>query len=380
MNYSHPSTIYALFGLTILSIIMVFTLYSHQENMESLTPCNFESGTKSEYQKYIICSTQVLRPGQHTYSGFSGPWLEKRFFNYYLQNEHVFYSSAYIYLPIFWTEAAESWLTSSTNAFLSTLDERYLYFTIFHLDRGIGTTLPFKYVYALNVFKSMDWKFNIPRSIQVVGFHAGGCSVCDRFKQLIPIPLLKEELPACGPQRKITHNVIFQGRTQTHTARKELVNLYHEHLSFLPKGQSWIRQTCSSNFTLCPRGFGETSFRLYESIQLGSIPIYIWEGQPVLPFAEFLDWNSFAIVADTGQVAKGELVPILHKADVGAMTKKLEQVRTYFTYNFTIHYITSIITDLENTPYTKAHTRSGGGMYEKSQNKVAMAALGSLEA
>ena len=32
-----------------------------------------------------------------------------------------------------------------------------------------------------------------------------------------------------------------------------------------------------SLFSLCPRGYGPTSFRLYESIQLGSIPVYIAE-------------------------------------------------------------------------------------------------------
>ena len=30
-----------------------------------------------------------------------------------------------------------------------------------------------------------------------------------------------------------------------------------------------------SYFSLCPRGYGPTSFRLYESISLGTVPIYI---------------------------------------------------------------------------------------------------------
>jgi hypothetical protein len=31
-----------------------------------------------------------------------------------------------------------------------------------------------------------------------------------------------------------------------------------------------------SNFTLTPRGHGSASWRMYESLQLGSIPIFIW--------------------------------------------------------------------------------------------------------
>ena len=31
-----------------------------------------------------------------------------------------------------------------------------------------------------------------------------------------------------------------------------------------------------SNFTLTPRGHGSASWRMYETLQLGSIPIFIW--------------------------------------------------------------------------------------------------------
>ena len=31
----------------------------------------------------------------------------------------------------------------------------------------------------------------------------------------------------------------------------------------------------SSFFFLCPRGYGPASFRLYESIELGTVPVYI---------------------------------------------------------------------------------------------------------
>lgn len=44
-----------------------------------------------------------------------------------------------------------------------------------------------------------------------------------------------------------------------------------------------------STFTLAPRGSGSGSFRMYEALQLGSIPIFIWGeraggGAPLLEF------------------------------------------------------------------------------------------------
>ena len=43
-----------------------------------------------------------------------------------------------------------------------------------------------------------------------------------------------------------------------------------------PKLQNWIRFIQDSQFHLCPRGAGPTSYRLYESLQTETIPIYIW--------------------------------------------------------------------------------------------------------
>ena len=53
--------------------------------------------------------------------------------------------------------------------------------------------------------------------------------------------------------------------------------------------------TSQSMFTLCPRGYGPTSFRLYESINLGSIPIYISDNF-LLPFQDKIEWEKLALL------------------------------------------------------------------------------------
>ena len=42
-----------------------------------------------------------------------------------------------------------------------------------------------------------------------------------------------------------------------------------------------------------PRGYGPTSFRLYESIEMQSIPIYISD-EFILPYSNIIDWENFA--------------------------------------------------------------------------------------
>jgi len=51
-----------------------------------------------------------------------------------------------------------------------------------------------------------------------------------------------------------------------------------------------------SRFALAPRGYGKTSFRLYEAMQIGTPPVYIYD-EPWLPYADKLDWNSFCVLA-----------------------------------------------------------------------------------
>jgi hypothetical protein len=47
---------------------------------------------------------------------------------------------------------------------------------------------------------------------------------------------------------------------------------------------NWEELIRGSVFHLCPRGNGPTSYRLFESLQAGTIPIYIWEEVRLLPF------------------------------------------------------------------------------------------------
>ena len=57
----------------------------------------------------------------------------------------------------------------------------------------------------------------------------------------------------------------------------------------------------NSIFSLCPRGFGPTSFRLYESIQMGSIPIYISD-EFILPYSNIIDWDKLSLLINLNEI------------------------------------------------------------------------------
>ena len=78
----------------------------------------------------------------------------------------------------------------------------------------------------------------------------------------------------------------FIGHTGTHKVREELVKLYPDKC-FSTEGKwmsekyrdKYIDLLGRSKFSLCPRGTGTGSLRLYESMRMGSIPIIISDVQ-----------------------------------------------------------------------------------------------------
>jgi hypothetical protein len=101
-----------------------------------------------------------------------------------------------------------------------------------------------------------------------------------------------------------------------------------------------------SIFTLAPRGFGYTSFRLFEAILGGSIPIYIWDEQIILPYSDELDWNEFCIIINSNDISN--LPNVLKTVDIPKMQNKVETVKQLFTFNKITEYVTKIIESNNN--------------------------------
>ena len=54
--------------------------------------------------------------------------------------------------------------------------------------------------------------------------------------------------------------------------------------------ESFLDILTRSAFALCPRGYGKTSFRICESLEVGVIPVYIYD-DPWIPFGHKLDFE-----------------------------------------------------------------------------------------
>ena len=90
-------------------------------------------------------------------------------------------------------------------------------------------------------------------------------------------------------------------------------------------------------FTLCPRGYGPTSFRLYESINLQSIPVYISD-EFILPFQNVVDWEKLAI--------------ILQEDEIHLLDKKINSILNSRKYNEMLNYGKECNSKFFNMEYT----------------------------
>ena len=283
----------------------------------------------AEYQEELIAGTVHLRPEPHSYAGYSGPWLENYFMKEWSRREGTL---ARIYVPIAWTDCLlKGSLRDQVQKVLDSLDTAFTYFSVCQLDLA---------------FDHPQLRLEVPQDVDFVLYSAGGASSVNArgLWKVVPVPLLKEELSPIGLVKNIA--VSSQGSI-THPLRQALYDTYHKKFLFLSNNKDWRTVLESSHFALCPRGFGHTSFRMYETIQLGTLPIYVWEGVKWLPYQELINWESFAIITEGSDIAS--LGDKIRAADTAAMQAALNKYKHMFTYNFTVQYIQNHISHLDTS-------------------------------
>lgn len=174
-------------------------------------------------------------------------------------------------------------------------------------------------------------------------FSAGG----NREKgNIIPIPLI------CGqiskeliPQKEKTIFASFVGSRDTHPIRMDMCKHLSGKEGYEISAGNWsttvpmdnfkrfLDITCSSKFALAPRGYGRQSFRMYEILQLGTVPVYVSDFH-YLPWSDELDWNDFCVPVNEDEIE--EIDDILKSIDDVEYNKLLENGKKVYEEYFTL--------------------------------------------
>ena len=95
---------------------------------------------------------------------------------------------------------------------------------------------------------------------------------------------------------------------------------------------NFINTTCNSKFCLAPRGYGRSSFRFFEILQLGSIPIYIWDDIEWLPYKNEIDYSLFSITIHISQINKlKDILLSIDEIKYNQMLNEYEKIKHLFT-------------------------------------------------
>jgi hypothetical protein len=119
----------------------------------------------------------------------------------------------------------------------------------------------------------------------------------------IDIPLLRNDhsVPRIRPHKRYLAS--FVGRLSTHPMREAMAHAVAQRRDvFIHDGDKgerfFVRSTLRSHLALCPRGYGGSSFRFFESLQLG-VPPLLLSDLDTRPFKNFIDWSRASLFAQS---------------------------------------------------------------------------------
>lgn len=206
------------------------------------------------------------------------------------------------YIPVLWNEIQISAIYDDTMATrVRTAENEYIWKLWEDLDR-----LPKNEIYFTVVQHDDGITFSC-KPENLVTFSLGGTGH-------VPVPLTYDVIPNLDTYKKSPKSIFcsFVG-SLTHPCREAMVQVLKDKNDVIIQTAEWTNRISAENqtnylevmsksrFTLAPRGYGKTSFRLYEALRMGSIPVYIhtivW-----LPYQRLVDWSKMIVMVHADEI------------------------------------------------------------------------------
>lgn len=261
-----------------------------------------------------------------------GPYLEEFFYSFYMQHKSKFDDTGFTLIPIFWTNIYNTGINRNLVQYYLDALPTNNYFTVSQHDDAVREKLP----------------------EGTLSFEAGGNG------SGIPIPLICSALN--GEASPLVKDILcsFVGSINTNPVRERLYGLYNKTPGFVFDKQEWspsipvdrlnsfIDITKRSKFSLCPRGYGSQSFRLYEVLQLGSIPVIVYDKE-WFPFSDIINWDEFTIRVHIDKIKNiNEIISNIDPDQQLIMIEKGAKIyKNYFTLDKTARQILRVLQNVK---------------------------------
>ena len=224
------------------------------------------------------------------------------------------------YIPVFWTAAYLLGQAPAIQRALLSLSPLRRYFTVCQHDQAPQEVLP-----PETLVFSAGGLYQGPGHVPIP-------LVCSRIRDPIEV---KPKDVFCSFVGSLTHR-IRREIWDAHRADPEFRFVVLDHWTREVSSaqlELFVQLTERSRYTLCPRGFGPTSFRLYEAMQLGSVPVYVSDYHH-LPWTDEIDWNEIAVVVRREEIP--HLGERLRAIDEASYQRILANIRRVYDEYFSL--------------------------------------------
>jgi hypothetical protein len=253
----------------------------------------------------------------------------------YMISHHI--ETNAIYIPIFWTNLQNHpgflQMKSKYNLLVQEAFKEYptstTFFTIVQHDDGPQLDLPSNTI----IF--------------------GACT------GTIPLPLIYEDVShTLEKKTRVQKDILasFIGSI-THPIREQLITTVENYDTIICQGKKgwtpivsdsaanqFVTTTLRSKFCLAPRGYGRSSFRFVEAMQLDTIPVYIWDDICWLPYQEYIDYSTCSVCINKNDLHRiHEILSNITEETYTEMMESMQKIRSIFTLKWMCEYICSIV-------------------------------------
>jgi hypothetical protein len=267
----------------------------------------------SDFQLQVLLCVRPRFRAAFCWIGACGPWVE----DFWQNLTDTDLSEFGYFIPLFvpWNKLFVGYRLSIYINLITTLlghiSPQFLYVTVSQNPEGIEC--------------SPNASF-IPGNIFVLS--QGGQGHIPLLLWLIELPPVRTPVMTVADR-----TAVFLGGISVHPLREtiaESVRASQNDIIFMKGGRpfgEWSTLFARSKFVLCPRGFGRSSYRLTETLQLGLVPVYVWDDVIWLPYYDSINWSSLAVVANVIEINKTlEYLAAERMEEVVAMRKRVRSL------------------------------------------------------
>lgn len=228
------------------------------------------------------------------------------------------------YLPVGWTSLYVNRNFGNDSledlqVYLNGLDRNRKYFTVVQYDDGI-----------LNDLSGLD--------LFVFAQAGHGPRTRDHFKYDYVLPVNCKPAPNINVGRDRDIFCSYYCNYNIHPIRNTLRAAVEKKAGYVVGNKTSYESFSDilerSVFSMCPRGYSATTFKICECLQRGTIPVFVYD-KPWVPFEDRMDMDSFCVSVHESEIPNiDDILKALSKSDVRNMVEAgREAYATYYKYD-----------------------------------------------